>query len=139
MAETPASRVAVAYILHDDAWYLADSIASFRKAGPVFAFISRTPCHDAPGDWEHAAEVAREAGAEVVLGEWRSEPEVLRPLGQVAESGLADRVYVQWDAYWKSREYVIRPREQFTPSIGTNPSSVRLTTPAPLAISPGNA
>src|SRR5579862_7885021 len=75
MAKKPASKLAVAYILHDDAWYLADSIESFRTAGPVYAFVSRVPWHDQPGDWEHAAEVARQAGAEVVLGEWRSELE----------------------------------------------------------------
>src|SRR5579862_8627864 len=75
MAKNRAPRIGVAYILHDDAWYLSDSIGSFREAGSVFAFVSKTPWHDASGDWEHAAEVAREAGAEVLLGEWRSELE----------------------------------------------------------------
>src|SRR5579862_9562902 len=176
MKDENGGPLAVAYILHDDAWYLPDSIASFREAGPVFAFVSKVPWHDLPGDWEHAAEVARAAGAEVVLGEWRSEleqraaafdylrglaaketgrqgdgesgddptgcppqhsalstqyclipdgdeiiePELLRALCNVAEMDLADRVYVQWDTYWKSREYVIRPREQFTPCILVN-------------------
>src|SRR5579862_5122928 len=75
MKDENGAGLAVAYILHDDAWYLPDSIASSRGAGPVFAFVSKVPWHDQPGDWEHAAEVARQAGAEVVLGEWRSEVE----------------------------------------------------------------
>ena len=139
-------RVATAFILHDDAYYLAPSIQSFQEAGEVFAFVSRVPWHDQPGDWEAAAQIAQEAGAEVVLGDWRSElehrqfalsylrekgythtlipdgdeiiePALLQHLLQIAAVGLADRVYVHWDTYWKSPEYVIRPREAFTPCL----------------------
>ena len=139
-------QVAIAFILHDDASYLVPSIQSFREAGEVFAFVSRVPWHDQPGDWEAAARVAQEAGAEVVLGDWHSEvehrqfalaylrekgythalipdgdeiiePALLQHLQQIAAVGLADRVYVHWDTYWKSPEYVIRPREAFTPCL----------------------
>ncbi len=69
------SRIASCYMVHDDNYYLAESIASFRSAGEVFAFVSRVPWHDQPGDWEGAAEIARGAGAELVLGDWTSELE----------------------------------------------------------------
>ncbi len=113
-------------------------------AGPSVCFVSRTPWHDEPGDWESAADGARAAGAQVVLGDWRSEvehrlaaqawllehgfthslipdgdeiiePALLHTLLTLAEHQLADRVYVEWDTYWKSPEYVIRPREGFRP------------------------
>ncbi len=138
------SSIAVCYILHDDAYYLAGSIDSTRAAGEVFTFISRVPWHDHPGDWQAAAEIARAGGAEVVLGEWTTElahrqaaietlkergythalipdgdeimePGLLRSLTEIAQTGMADRVYVEWDTYWKSPEYVIRPRERFRP------------------------
>ena len=134
----------VCYILHDDASYLAASIQSFQEAGKVFAFVSRVHWHDQPGDWQAAAQVAQDAGAEVVLGEWRSElehrqfalaclreqgythalipdgdeiiePALLHALTRIAASELAERVYIHWDTYWKTPEYVIRPRERFTP------------------------
>src|SRR5689334_8088009 len=65
--------VAVCYLIHDDSWYLRQSIESFRSAGHIFTFISRVPWHDQPGDWKTAVKVAEEAGAEVILGEWTSE------------------------------------------------------------------
>ena len=136
----------ISYILHDDTSYFAQSIHSFREAGEVFAFVSRVPWHAAPGDWQAAAQVAEAAGAIVVLGEWRSElehrqfalaylrdkgythalipdgdeiiePALLAALLKIASSELADRVYVHWDTYWKTPEYVIRPREPFTPCL----------------------
>ena len=136
----------VCYILHDDASYLAASVQSFVSAGKAFAFVSRVPWHDAPGDWQAAAQKAADAGAEVVLGEWRSElehrqfalaflrekgythalipdgdeiiePALLHTLAQIASSSLAERVYVHWDTYWKTPAYVIRPRERFTPCL----------------------
>lgn len=138
--------VAVAYILHDDSAFLDMSIRSFTSAGPGFAFVNRVPWHGDSEDWEQSAEIAEAAGAEVVFGDWRSElehrqaalayltergfthalipdgdeimeQELLETLAKVAEAELADRVYVEWDTYWKSPEYVIRPRERFTPLI----------------------
>ncbi len=177
----PSARLAVAYCLHDDDAFLAASIASFKSAGRVFAFVSKVPWHDEgaeyePGDWERTARIARDAGAEVIVGEWASEsehrqssmawllencfthalipdgdeiiePQLLQTLIQIAGvgiqssvighqsknpeplitdysitdhslvPGIADRVYVHMDTYWKSPEYVIRPRERITPCI----------------------
>lgn len=138
------SKLAVCYIVHDDMFYLASSIASFQEAGEVFVFVSRVPWHDQPGDWQAAAQTARDASAEVIEGEWTSElahrqealqalrekgythalipdgdeiiePPLLHALLQIAAVELAERVYVHWDTYWKTPEYVIRPREGFTP------------------------
>ena len=68
-------KIAVCYMVHDDTYYLAQSIASFQEAGDTFVFVSQTPWHDQPGDWEATAELARHTGATVVYGEWRSEVE----------------------------------------------------------------
>src|SRR5258708_6123849 len=65
--------IGACYILHDDDYYLAESIASFQSAGKAIVFVSCVPWNDQPGDWESAAETARSAGAEVVLGDWTSE------------------------------------------------------------------
>ena len=137
-------KIAISYVVHDDAYYLAESIRSFCRAGDVFVFISRLPWNDQPGDWEAAAEVARNAGAEVIVGDWDFEPDhrqaawahlreqgythaltpdgdeivdphLLQTLLKIADGELADRVYVHMDTYWKSPEYVIRPRETLTP------------------------
>jgi GT2 family glycosyltransferase len=138
--------IAVCYVVHDDAYYLAESIASFKSAGDVFVFVSRLPWSGEPGDWEATAQIARDAGAEVILGDWAPEdthrqaaieelrqrgyhhlitpdgdefiePALLRHLVRIAEAELADRVYIHWCTYWKSPEYVIRPMEPFTPLI----------------------
>jgi GT2 family glycosyltransferase/tetratricopeptide (TPR) repeat protein len=132
--------------VHDDSYYLAEAISSVHTASDGFVFVSRLPWHDQPGDWEAAAEVARSVGAEVIVGEWTSElahrqaalgwlaehgythalipdgdeiiePLLLETLLKIAETELAERVYVHWDTYWKTPEYVIRPREGFTPLI----------------------
>src|SRR5262245_5581585 len=66
-------KTAACFCTHDDAWYLAESIASVREGGDLFAFVSRVPWHDQPGDWEACAKIARQAGAKVVVGEWKSE------------------------------------------------------------------
>ncbi len=143
------AKLCVALILHDDAYYLAEAIKSFAGAGPVFAFVSRVPWNSTEGEWEAAALAAREAGAEVVVGDWPSElehrqaarkhllslsfshalipdgdeiiePGLLRTLVELAHGDLADQVAVHWDTYWHSPEYVIRPREGFTPTILVN-------------------
>jgi GT2 family glycosyltransferase/tetratricopeptide (TPR) repeat protein len=131
-------------LVHDDSAYIFAALDSIRGAHPTFAFVSKVPWHGIPGDWQKAADVATEAGAEVILGEWHSEeehrraaqvqllergfthalipdgdeviePRLLQSLVHIAEAGLAERVYVEWDTYWKTPEYVIRPRERFTP------------------------
>ena len=70
-----AKKTAVSYIVHDDNYYLAPSIASFREGGDVFVFVSRVPWHEQPGDWQHTVQIAEAAGATVVLGDWASELE----------------------------------------------------------------
>jgi len=45
------------------------------------------------------------------------EPHLLEHLQQIAAAGLAERVYVHMDTYWKSPQYVIRPRERLTPVV----------------------
>lgn len=137
-------KLAVMYYLHDDALYLKQSIDAFKDFGDVFVFISQIPWHGEPGDWERAAEIAGDSGATVMTGEWGSEGEqrqaaqrhiqslgythalipdgdeiieasLLGELKKIAEHQLADRVYVEWDTYWKTPEYLVRPREKFTP------------------------
>lgn len=142
-------KIAVAYCLHDDHAFLAQSIESFKRAGEIFAFVSQVAWHGDAGDWERTAEICGSAGANMFLGEWRSEdehrraaidhlrhggfshaltpdgdeiiePALLASLIKIAEDDLADRVYVELDTYWKSPEYVVRPREGFTPIILIN-------------------
>jgi glycosyltransferase involved in cell wall biosynthesis len=52
------------------------------------------------------------------------EPSLLEKLISISESGAADRVHVEWDTYWKSPEYVIRPREPFKPCVLINLQTV---------------
>jgi YD repeat-containing protein len=111
---------------HDDFYFLASSIASVVEAGPVICYVSRLAWNGSVGDWEKTAEVAKHAGAEVVLGDWPDEsvhrqaalaemrmrsfkyclipdgdeivePELLANLQRTAKSGLAERVYVHMD------------------------------------------
>ncbi len=67
---------------------------------------------------QFACATLRERGCTHALipdGDEIIEPELLHALTQIAASELAERVYVQWDTYWKTPAYVIRPREPFTP------------------------
>jgi hypothetical protein len=140
------ATIGVAICVHDDHWFLAESIASFQAAGPVIAFISRKAWDNSEGDWKRSRDIAKKSGATVVEGEWLSEAqhraaalehlnkegfkwalipdgdEIIEPglLGQlcrIAQADLSDRVFVHWDTYWKDVEHVIRPRERFTPLI----------------------
>jgi len=139
----------VCYCLHDDYSYLALSLRSFKDAGPVYAFVSRLAWDGSDGDWERCAHVAQGAGAEVILGEWANEeehrksalqalrergygfvftpdgdeviePELLEAMLRIAKGDLADRVMCNFDTYWKSPEYVIRPREAIRPLMLVN-------------------
>ena len=139
-------RIATAVCVHDDHWFLKDSLESFAEAGPAFVFVSSLPWHGEAGDWERAASAATEAGAEVVLGEWPAEilhrqgarqwlidrgfthafmpdsdelidPELLKSIKAAGEARLAQRFYVEMDTYWKSPDVIIRPREVFRPMI----------------------
>jgi len=141
--------IAVAYCVHDDVAFLEVSVDSFRDAGPVFVFVSHRSWSGDVGCWEKAAELARALGATVVEGDWDNEtdqrrfaykylqeqgaeyclvpdtdevvqPTLLQALLKVAETKLADRVYVEMDTYWKSAEFVIRPRERLAPVLLIN-------------------
>ena len=131
---------------HDDHWFLRAAIQSVINAGPVVVFVSRVPWNGAPGDWKRCEQIALEAGVEVILGEWASESahrksayealaarncryvlvpdgdevlseELLANVVAIVEAGLADRVHVSMDTYWKDASHVIRPRERLTPVI----------------------
>jgi len=146
-------RLASCFCCHDDHWFLEASIRSFLKAGPVIVFVSRIAWDGSVGDYQKCVQAAEKAGAEVVLGEWGSEadhrrfvleeakkrgfryclipdgdeviePALLDTLIQIAEAGIAERVSVRWDTYWRSKDHVIRPREPFSPLILINPNRV---------------
>ncbi|HVT12594.1 MAG TPA: glycosyltransferase [Fimbriimonadaceae bacterium] len=147
-------QIPVCYCLHDDHWYLDLSIKSFLSAGPVICFISRVAWDGSPGAWQCCAEVASSLGAEVVLGDWPTEELhrgsalsalrergfsfVLTPDGDeiiegalleallaIAQKDLADRAMCCFDTYWKSPEYVIRPRESIRPLMLVNLNRAR--------------
>ena len=138
--------------LHDDDTYLAQAIAPFKGRVPIVAYVNKRAWHGDNGDWERAAQTARDAGAEVVLGEWKDEAEhrtfsashcaangaskILTPDGdeiveaklldhllRIADADLADRVRVRFDTYWKSPEYVIRPPEYIRPLMLIDPNA----------------
>ena len=148
------TQVPVCYCVHDDYWFLDSSIRSWNSAGPVYVFVSRLAWNGEPGDWERCATVARDAGAAVIVGDWPDEdlhrraahqhmrsqghdvvftpdgdevvePVLLDALLRVASIEVAERVYVHMDTYWKSAEYVIRPREQLTPIVLVDLSKTR--------------
>ena len=79
-------------------------------------------------------------GVEVILGDWSSEdehrqaglsalkkrgfqhvlipdgdeviePQLLDHLIRFAEADLADRIYIEWDTFWKTLDFVVRTRE----------------------------
>jgi GT2 family glycosyltransferase/tetratricopeptide (TPR) repeat protein len=150
-----SNSLAVAVILHDDDYYLEDTLRAIQSGVTdlanaherpldAFAFVSRMPYFGTAGDWKRAIHTAQQAGFTVVEGDWDSEPQqrkaaqahlltkgythalipdgdeiiepqLLKTLLQIAQHRLAERVYVHWDTYFKSPEYVIRPRESFAP------------------------
>ena len=146
---TMPSRTALAMIVHDDSCFLPAALKSFDGAADKFVFVSQEPWQGEPGDWQTSVRLAAEAGAAVIEGVWRSEKEhraaalshlkalgfacalipdsdevieqrLLDALLKIAENDLADRVYVEWDTYWKDAGHVVRPREGFTPCILVN-------------------
>jgi hypothetical protein len=135
--------------VHDDHFFLKNAVRAAAPAGLVTCFVSREPWSGQPGDWKMTVEVAEEAGAKVILGDWPDEsqhrrsaleamrkkgyryclipdgdeviePELLTHLAKIAKAELADRLHVHMDTYWKSPRYVIRPRETLTPAILLN-------------------
>jgi GT2 family glycosyltransferase/tetratricopeptide (TPR) repeat protein len=131
--------------VHDDSTFLAAALRSVAPV-PRLVLVSKVDWTGNEGDWESSVQIAYSQGAEVVLGEWPNEsahreaalkhaeergfefaitmdsdeilePVLLENLLQVARSNLADRVYIEWNTYWKDAEHVVRPREPFTPCI----------------------
>src|ERR671930_158842 len=96
-----SAKVAVCYCVHDDAYYLAESICSYSGAGGVVAFVSRPPWSGAAG----GLELAHRQGARTWLlergcthalipdGDEVIEPALLAALLQIAVGELAERVY----------------------------------------------
>lgn len=136
----------VAILAHDDHEWFEPSIKSVKPFGEVFVFLNDRPWCGEPRDTGQIREIAEGHGAKVVDGMWVSEEDqrqkaygYLRNLGfthaliadtdevyerqfidhlvKVADHGLAERVYAEWDTYWYSPEYVVRPREPFTPCV----------------------
>ena len=130
------------FCLHDDVEWLAPSLRSFEDVERI-ACISRQSWNGIPGDWQKAVAICETEGVEVILGDWTSEdehrqaglnelrsrgfqhvlipdgdeviePKLLDHLVRFAEADLADRIYIEWDTYWKTPDQVILPREYFT-------------------------
>ena len=141
-----STSICVLSCLHDDYWFTARALASCETAGTILAFVNQKAWNGEPGDWQKCADAAGSVGAEVILGEWQDEtehrrfamaeakkrgythaiipdgdevlePKLLQSLVEIAQAGIAERVYAHMDTYWKSARYVIRPREQLTPVI----------------------
>lgn len=144
-----------AIICHDDNIYLPAVIESLKDV-PTTVFISRLAWSGGqPGDFGSSIQKAESAGASVILGDWSNEedqrnfviawalengiddliipdsdeilcPKLLDTLRKISAVGLADVVFTTMDTYWKSPEYVIRPRERLMPPILVSPASVSL-------------
>jgi GT2 family glycosyltransferase len=142
-----------AYCVHDDCTFLRASLESVAQIDRL-VFVSRLDWRGNLGQWEQTVEVAKSCGAEVEIGDWPNEsshrrhalkaalergyshaltidsdeilePELLGNLLRTAEQNFAERVYIEWNTYWKDAEHVIRPREPFTPCIMVDLRSVR--------------
>ncbi len=139
------AKVCASIVIHDDHTYLAPVLRNLASI-PRFVFVGKTGWNGTVGSWEESVKIAQAEGATVIVGDWAEENEhrqsayahlleqgythaltvdsdeiieskLLEHLIRIAENELADRVYIQWDTYWKSPEYVVRPREPFTPCI----------------------
>ena len=149
MTKNRATSFPAFWCVHDDHWFLEASIKSFSNELPCTVFVSKKAWNGSDGPWERCVEVAEKAGAEVVIGEWPDEslhrrsalaemksrghrfalipdgdeiisPELLEAVLRIGKEDLADVVRVRMDTYWKSPEYVIRPREELAPIIALN-------------------
>lgn len=146
------SQLHAAIFCHDDNTYL-DAVLLALQDVPVTAFISRVAWgKQAPGDWESTVAICESRGADVQLGDWDSEDmqrvhalewarqnsvefllipdsdeilskELLASLHKIASVDLADVVHCTMDTFWKSPEYVIRPRERLLPPILVKPAT----------------
>jgi len=131
------------FCCHDD-WYHLPAAVRAVSGIRRLVVVSERPWHGLAGDWRRCAELAEAQGCEVVTGDWPEEslhrraaldlargrgekwavildtdevasPDLQDTWEKIAQSGLADRVRVTMETYWKSPEYAIRPREQLRP------------------------
>jgi GT2 family glycosyltransferase/tetratricopeptide (TPR) repeat protein len=145
-------RLCAAICVHTDDQILEATLKSLRQV-PKFVFVSSVDWQGVRHDVSETKRIAESQGATVIEGDWPDEtshrrsaykhlrdggwnycltidsdeiiePSLLEKLISISESGAADRVHVEWDTYWKSPEYVIRPREPFKPCVLINLQTV---------------
>ncbi len=138
---------------HDDAIYLDAAFLALQGQVPSTLFLSKIPWNGPKGDWKGVQKQAKALGIELILGTWANETdhrrtvlewarskgirrllipdtdevlssELLATLTELAGTNLADQVHVEMDTYWKSPEYIIRPRERLRPVIMIDPTTV---------------
>lgn len=143
------ARIAAAFLIHDDNEFLEVALKSFEMGTDRFVFVSRVPWAGDGGDWQRTVAISEAAGCKVVTGDWSSErdhrkaayshlkslgfthalipdgdeviePELLISLIEIAHADLADRVYIEWETYWRDPYHVVRPSESFTPCMLIN-------------------
>src|ERR1700683_2772175 len=119
-------KTAVCFVAHDDYYYLGASIASYTCGLPIYVFLSEASWTGDVGDWHRAERIALAAGAQVISGHWTSEeeqrnaaynqlrkdgfgyvlvpdgdeiiePQLLDTLLRIAQGGIEDRVYIEWN------------------------------------------
>lgn len=145
-------RLCAAICVHTDNQFLEATLESLRQV-PIFVFVSSVDWQGVSHVVSETRRIAESRGATVIEGDWPDEtshrrsaykhlrddgwnycltidsdeiiePSLLDKLVSIAGSGLADRVHVEWDTYWKSPEFVIRPREPFKPCVLINLQTV---------------
>lgn len=144
--ETMSPSIATIIVAHDDVYALRQAVESVADISKVFVFISRKPWYGEPGDWKLCREMCSGLNVSVVEGDWLSEStqrrvaidyvkaagfeycifldsdEVLDPvtatrLKAIAESQIADRVYVKYHTYWKGSQFLVKPQEGYEPLV----------------------
>lgn len=123
-------RLCAAICVHTDNQFLEATLKSLRQV-PIFVFVSSVDWQGVSHDVSETRRIAESRGATVIEGDWPDEtshrrsaykhlrddgwnycltvdsdeiiePSLLDKLVSIADSGLADRVHVEWDTYWKS-------------------------------------
>jgi len=147
------ANVVALIVLHDDAYHLKGVIRACAPV-PALVCISRFAFDGTDGDWQRSVRLAEEAGAMVVVGDWKTEsahrsaslicaieagythalipdsdeflePELLKHLLGFAEGDLADVVRVSMETYWHDPRHVVRPREALRPVMLVKLSTTR--------------
>lgn len=67
-------RVCTTFCLHEDAFFLRESLNALKSLYSV-ALVSEHPWSGLAGDWQASVQVAKACGAEVIVGSWTSELE----------------------------------------------------------------